>query len=173
MKQTSGFPKNAVFFSPIRLRSEGYAISCDGRTPCNLRGTLPKRRRLAVLHWAVLICFAGFAVGMPYYRAADTGARRPGAMTKGCLKGSCCTSKCFLDKSGVHHCVHESGDSCDCDLSSDDAGALQDHSFQRDLAMPEIDGISSCFTLNCNSVGPPDILPDPFLSVQKPPPRAI
>jgi len=42
------------------------------------------------------------------------------AMTHGCEKGTCCTALCYLDKHGVHHCVHMSGDSCECGISTDD-----------------------------------------------------
>jgi hypothetical protein len=37
------------------------------------------------------------------------------AITKGCKKGTCCTPLCYLDKNGIHHCVHiPNGDSCEC-----------------------------------------------------------
>jgi hypothetical protein len=42
------------------------------------------------------------------------------AMTQGCEKGTCCTALCYLDRDGVHHCVHMSGDSCECGISTDD-----------------------------------------------------
>lgn len=42
------------------------------------------------------------------------------AMTHGCEKGTCCTALCFLDKHGNHHCVHMSGDSCECGISTED-----------------------------------------------------
>ncbi len=42
----------------------------------------------------------------------------PGAMTVGCPEASCCTSRCYLDEKGVHHCVPANGRSCDCGLSS-------------------------------------------------------
>jgi hypothetical protein len=45
------------------------------------------------------------------------------AMTHGCMKGTCCTALCFLDRHGVHHCVHMSGDSCACAVSTDDCTA--------------------------------------------------
>lgn len=42
----------------------------------------------------------------------------PGAMTTGCAEASCCTSRCYLDEEGAHHCVPADGRSCDCGLSS-------------------------------------------------------
>ena len=45
------------------------------------------------------------------------------AMTEGCEKGTCCTALCYLDKHGIHHCVHEHGDSCGCDISANDFNA--------------------------------------------------
>jgi hypothetical protein len=43
------------------------------------------------------------------------------AMTEGCNKKTCCTALCYLDKNGVHHCVHKSGDSCECGISTKDS----------------------------------------------------
>jgi hypothetical protein len=42
------------------------------------------------------------------------------AVTKGCIKGTCCTPLCYVDKNGVHHCVHMSNDSCACGFSTND-----------------------------------------------------
>jgi hypothetical protein len=41
-------------------------------------------------------------------------------MTKGCDKKTCCTALCYLDKDGIHHCVHETGETCKCGSSDDD-----------------------------------------------------
>lgn len=44
------------------------------------------------------------------------------AMTKGCKRKTCCTALCYVDKYGIHHCVHEpGGDSCECSKSSYDS----------------------------------------------------
>ncbi len=40
------------------------------------------------------------------------------AMTAGCSKKTCCTALCYLDKKGVHHCVHMHDESCENNLSS-------------------------------------------------------
>ena len=50
------------------------------------------------------------------------------AMTKGCETETCCTPLCYLDKNGVHHCVHrpDAGhheDSCKCGVSTHDLSA--------------------------------------------------
>jgi hypothetical protein len=47
------------------------------------------------------------------------------SVTEGCEKETCCTALCYLDKDGVHHCVHlqnehKHGDSCKCEISTDD-----------------------------------------------------
>ena len=42
------------------------------------------------------------------------------AMTEGCEKVTCCTALCYLDKHGIHHCVHLPGDSCGCGMSADE-----------------------------------------------------
>jgi len=44
-------------------------------------------------------------------------------MTEGCKKKTCCTALCYVDKHGVHHCVHMNGDSCECGLSSNEPDA--------------------------------------------------
>jgi hypothetical protein len=41
-------------------------------------------------------------------------------VTAGCKRMTCCTPLCYLDKHGVHHCVHMSDDSCNCGLSNND-----------------------------------------------------
>jgi hypothetical protein len=42
-------------------------------------------------------------------------------MTRGCPKKTCCTPLCYVDKHGVHHCVHMPGsDSCERGLSTHD-----------------------------------------------------
>jgi hypothetical protein len=42
------------------------------------------------------------------------------AMTRGCVKGTCCTPLCYVDKHGVHHCVHMDDDSCNCGFSNNE-----------------------------------------------------
>ena len=47
------------------------------------------------------------------------------AMTKGCDEKTCCTALCYVDKHGVHHCVHKHHDSCGCDsLKNADLGPM-------------------------------------------------
>lgn len=43
-----------------------------------------------------------------------------GPVTEGCSKKTCCTSLCYVDKHGVHHCVHKHNESCGCRVSGDD-----------------------------------------------------
>ena len=45
------------------------------------------------------------------------------AVTEGCETKTCCTPLCYLDKHGVHHCVHMNGDSCECGLSTNELAA--------------------------------------------------
>jgi hypothetical protein len=40
--------------------------------------------------------------------------------TEGCATKTCCTALCYVDKNGVHHCVHKHEDSCECDVSIHD-----------------------------------------------------
>jgi hypothetical protein len=39
-------------------------------------------------------------------------------MNKGCSKKTCCTPLCYLDKNGVHHCVHMHDESCNRGMSN-------------------------------------------------------
>jgi hypothetical protein len=45
------------------------------------------------------------------------------AKTEGCKTKTCCTALCYLDKNGVHHCVHKHDESCGCDSLKDDSHA--------------------------------------------------
>jgi len=40
------------------------------------------------------------------------------AMTAGCSRKTCCTALCYLDKKGVHHCVHMHDESWENNVSS-------------------------------------------------------
>jgi hypothetical protein len=54
----------------------------------------------------------------PSLFATGKHALDPNAMTVGCSEASCCSSKCYLDENGIHHCVPKDGESCECGLSS-------------------------------------------------------
>jgi hypothetical protein len=43
------------------------------------------------------------------------------AMTEGCETKTCCTALCYLDKNGIHHCVHKHDESCGCDSLTHDS----------------------------------------------------
>ena len=45
-------------------------------------------------------------------------------MTMGCSKKTCCTPLCYLDKNGVHHCVHMHDESCARNLSTHDSDSV-------------------------------------------------
>jgi len=69
------------------------------------------------------------------------------AMTHGCEKGTCCTPLCYLDKHGAHHCVHMTGDSCECGVSAGD-----------DCTVNPI--FLSALVILCNTTPlPPDLVP--------------
>jgi hypothetical protein len=73
-----------------------------------------KRRALATLilfsaSWAWVSAMA--VLKLPH-------AAEPDAMTVGCGEATCCSSRCYLDKDGVHHCVPRKNASCSCGLSS-------------------------------------------------------
>jgi hypothetical protein len=102
---------------------------------------------------------------------APPSACRAGSMNVGCVKATCCTDKCYLDDNGVHHCVHDSGESCDCGLSSSsktpdsvliiEAATL----VAPDDITPELVSVM----LDCEF---PRVRPEPATSIPTPPPRS-
>jgi len=70
----------------------------------------------------ILSCFVLFAQAsaLPVHIGLLLLPAHAEAMTHGCETGSCCTALCYLDKHGVHHCVHNPGDSCKCGKSTGD-----------------------------------------------------
>jgi hypothetical protein len=45
-------------------------------------------------------------------------------VTEGCKTKTCCTALCYVDKYGIHHCVHRPGDDfCQCGTSTVDPNA--------------------------------------------------
>ena len=98
-------------------------------------------------------------------------AAMPGAMTVGCAEASCCTSRCYLDEHGVHHCVPANGRSCDCGLSSGDTpGGTPAMGDEALIAAPERPMRDSSFALfDCEvSPGPQSAL----LLPSAPPPKS-
>ncbi len=89
----------------------GEEIMSGMRTPVHSKGA---RAVAFLVFWALL---GGQATAIPVclgfaFLSSDA---RP--MTRGCDKKTCCTALCYLDKNGVHHCVHRPGDSCECTIA--------------------------------------------------------
>ncbi len=86
--------------------------------------SIGKQTRVGIRHGsAILVAFVFFAqtAALPVHVGLMLLPPNTAAMTHGCDKGTCCTPLCFLDKRGVHHCVHMSAeDSCSCALSQED-----------------------------------------------------
>lgn len=92
------------------------------------------------------------------------------AMTVGCLEASCCTSRCFLDDSGVHHCVPNNDSPCDCGLSSEDAPSPSVLAIEAaTLPAPQNLGVdfTALGTLDANETSVPHV----DISVPSPPPK--
>jgi hypothetical protein len=92
-------------------------------------------------------------------------------MTVGCAKGTCCTDKCYLDENGLHHCVHEENQSCDCGLSSNAKASDSVLVIQAaTLVVPgEVVPASSSVM---RSEEFPGVLHEPASSIPTPPPRS-
>lgn len=94
-------------------------LKAEFRTSRTRKASRPLR--LACLTTAVLYVVAYAMLPVPSALLcfpSEEAAMKPGAMTEGCAKKTCCTSRCYLDENGVHHCVPEEGESCGCCLSS-------------------------------------------------------
>lgn len=100
----------------------GYSRSSKRRSGPNPAQTGSRRRKPPAPFITALFAFLLFvqASALPAHIGLMFVAPGTAAMTHGCEKGTCCTPLCFLDKHGGHHCVHMSGDSCDCALSTND-----------------------------------------------------
>jgi hypothetical protein len=72
-------------------------------------------------------------------------------MTHGCKKGRCCTALCYLDKHGVHHRVHNPGDSCECGISTGDFDASP-AVLSVIIIFPKIDNLLPVFVFTSRAV---------------------
>jgi hypothetical protein len=122
---------------------------------------------------ALIVCVLGWAA-LPVSLAAR-GRKAPNtnrnAMTVGCAEASCCTSRCYLDENGVHHCVPIEGESCECGLSSKSKSSTS--AFSQDLQIPPGDREDFSCTLPLAGFLRPakTTLNRADLSVPTPPPR--
>jgi hypothetical protein len=55
-------------------------------------------------------CALPINIGFAFLR----GDEKP--VTTGCKTKTCCTALCYVDKHGVHHCVHETDESSACGI---------------------------------------------------------
>ena len=133
-----------------------------------------RRRRCAGLLALLFYAFASFSLPVrltPELFLSRRAPVLPGAMTVGCSEASCCTSRCYLDEHGVHHCVPANGRSCDCGLSSGDTpGGTPAMGDEALIAAPERPRRDSSFALfDCEvSPGPQSAL----LLPSAPPPKS-
>jgi hypothetical protein len=44
------------------------------------------------------------------------------AVTAGCETKTCCTALCYVDKDGIHHCVHKHSDACASGSTTNESG---------------------------------------------------
>ena len=110
------------------LRAEESSGSNDLKDRIPYRSAQGSRGRLWKPPASISACLLGFLLfaqsgALPVHLGLLLLPPHSAAMTHGCSKGSCCTALCYLDKHGVHHCVHAPGDSCECGLSTSDCGA--------------------------------------------------
>ncbi len=95
-----------------------------------------------------------------------------GAVTQGCEKGSCCTSRCYLDVHGIHHCVPKPGDSCECGMSANDDEA-QPVLLETLVTLSKPDSLFPVFTPCGRVFEAHRVLRNPDRSNPTPPPKAI
>jgi hypothetical protein len=70
--------------------------------------------------WTMLAFLAAQASALPIRIgfAFLHGNEKP--VTEGCERKTCCTALCYVDKHGVHHCVHRTDDSDQCGRSTNE-----------------------------------------------------
>ena len=105
-------------------------VSAEGILPKNRSRCRPLKKaspgsRLRSLFTPLVACLFGLllfaqASSLPIHLGLYLAGPDARPMTKGCDKKTCCTALCYLDKDGIHHCVHEPGESCKCGSSDDD-----------------------------------------------------
>ena len=73
------------------------------------------------ISWILCVLLFAHACALPVHLGLLFRHIAAPAMTEGCEKKTCCTALCYVDKYGIHHCVHKpGGDFCKCGLSTDD-----------------------------------------------------
>jgi hypothetical protein len=78
----------------------------------------PARRLFAL--WLIGVFLAAQACALPMHLGFAFLRGDEKEVTQGCDQKTCCTALCFVDKHGVHHCVHKPGDSCKCRASTNE-----------------------------------------------------
>jgi len=104
--------------SPARLclrdRTEALRRLCRvWRTGVKRRPRMPL---LAAWTLCLVLVFQTCALPIPLAFLLISPNAKP--MTAGCSQKTCCTALCYLDKKGIHHCVHMHDESCENNLSS-------------------------------------------------------
>lgn len=111
------------------LRASVPAGAASVCRPAPERQSAPRLAQLRDRRWKppapIVTCIFGFvlflqASALPLCIGFLLLPTDASSMTRGCKKMSCCTPFCYLDKDGVHHCVHHPGDSCECGMSDGD-----------------------------------------------------
>ncbi len=115
-----------VPFTRIPLR-RGSRLRVDGGQTDKGRGLGPgcapsALRRASGLLTLLVYTLSTLALQVrisPEIFGATRGSSKAGAMTIGCARASCCSSKCYLDEDGFHHCVPEDKGSPACTFSAE------------------------------------------------------
>lgn len=87
---------------------------------------LQRKSRAPYLSWLLSLILVVQTCALPIPLAFLLISPEAEAMTRGCAKKTCCTALCYLDKNGVHHCVHlqnehrHHADSCECGVAIHD-----------------------------------------------------
>jgi hypothetical protein len=82
------------------------------------------------------------------------------AVTQGCKKKTCCMALCYVDRHGIHHCVHRLGESCECGISSHDLDANPIF-LSTVVTFPDCEGLL------------PDLIPNGWMVLSGVPPPAL
>jgi hypothetical protein len=103
----------------------GSRQTCPGSSDTiRKRSAVPARCMRSVLRafslWVILALLAAQACALPINLGFAFLRGDEDPVTEGCERKTCCTAFCYLDKNGVHHCVHETNDSSQCGVSTNE-----------------------------------------------------
>jgi hypothetical protein len=117
--------ENRSWTSIRREASHMHDGTVSGSRSFSVRQWLRMLLSLRLSHWqasflsgliSLILVVQTCALPIPLAFLLISGDATP--MNQGCSRKTCCTALCYLDKHGVHHCVHMHDESCNRGMSN-------------------------------------------------------